>query len=89
MHRTLVESKLYTEQYRALGDVKRLDDLLSGLLWSLSTAAHPEEWPIVPGFRALRIAKTDGFDTPVLRIWFVLNEQTVDLLAIEAEPDEQ
>ena len=86
MPRTLIESPSYGKMAAALGDARRLDEVLRGVTWSLSENA--EAWPIVRGFRTIRLAKTDGYgDTPRLRIWFrILNDNEVELLGIEPDP---
>jgi hypothetical protein len=90
--RNLVESPLYTKQLSELGDVERLDEVLRGVLWGIST--NPEAFDLIPGFHRLRLAKTREFDVPRrkplprLRIWFIdFGVGTVELLAIEREPD--
>ena len=82
--REIKETPPYSTQLAALGNVKRLDDALKGVMWSLAT--KPEEWEQIPGTR-LRLAKTDAFADapPRLRIWFTIDDDTVILLRIEAE----
>ena len=85
MHRTLIESAEYTAQLTALGNPERLDDVLCGVSWALST--NPEIYDIVRGFQDIRLLKTDSFPgAPALRIWFRIDEngQHVHLEAIEA-----
>lgn len=85
---TLVEDPLFTEQLQHLGDIKVLDDALSGLMWALST--KPFVYPILPGTHKLRVAKThicqrEDIIIPALRIWFIIKEEeeTVQLLSID------
>jgi len=82
--RTLVETDQYAAELASLGNIRRLDEALRGLMWSLAT--KPEEWEQIPGMR-LRLAKTDAFANapPGLRIWFVIEDDKVHLLSIEAE----
>ena len=86
MPRNLIESAAFTRMLAELGDVKRLDDVLRGVCWSIHINA--EDWPVVRGFKRVRIAKSDGYgDTPKLRLWFrVLNNDEAELHAIEPEP---
>jgi hypothetical protein len=86
MLRTVVEDELYKKQLEALGDVKRLDQVLSGLIWALSS--KPDELSdVIPGTQRLRVAKSDGYGrTPKLRIWYVIEStEEVRLLSIEQD----
>jgi hypothetical protein len=84
-NRTLVESAIYTRQYAKIaeGNIARLDEVLAGLIWSISES--PEKWPPVPGFRTTRLAKSDGYgNSPKVRIWFrILNQEETELRYIE------
>ncbi len=86
MPRTVVENETFTRMLHELGDIRRLDDVLRGVYWSLHQRA--EEWPIVAGFERVRLAKTDEVGgIPRLRIWFrILSDYEVELLAIEQDP---
>ena len=85
--RTQVESQEYTNAFQKIGDAKELDAALAGL--TLSISINPADWPIVPGFKDIRLAKTDATkDAPVLSIWFrVLDMDTIFLLYIEASKE--
>jgi hypothetical protein len=83
--RTIIESEAYRRQFETLGDAARLDDILTGVTWALST--NPEVYEVVKGLKDIRLLKTDAFpDAPPLRIWFRIDEggQHVHLEAIEA-----
>lgn len=85
MHRTLIESQRYRESLAALGDPERLDDVLRGVMWALST--NPDVYEVVNGMKDIRLLKTDIFPgAPSLRIWFRIDEngQHVHLEEIEA-----
>lgn len=91
--RTLVESEDYKDQIEILGGARDVDEALRAVLWSL--ALTPTVWPVVKGFKRLRLAWTDPSKGPVLRralwVWFEIrdNDEAVDLLFIEAaEPEE-
>jgi hypothetical protein len=84
-NRTLVESSTYRQQFTQIAEGKpaRLDDVLTGLTWSISE--RPESWPLIPGYRTTRLAKSDGYgDTAKLRIWFrIVDENQIELRYIE------
>lgn len=86
------ESREFTEQLAKLGDAENLDEALRGLQWGIIT--DPEEFDLVPGFSALRVAKTDEFRRPTgniprLRVFFAYERNTdlVELLWIEYDVD--
>lgn len=83
--RTLIESLEFSKLLAEIGDIKRLDEVLCGLCWSLSK--NPEGWSVVTGFKTIRLAKTDGYgNTPVLSLWFrIISDNEVLLLAIEQD----
>jgi hypothetical protein len=83
MSRSILESHRYTAQLQKLGSVERLDSVLCGVLWSIWCNA--ESWPLVPGFRGIRLAKTDGYgSTARLRVWFrILDDDEAELLWVE------
>ena len=86
MPRTLVHSHLYTSQLQSLGDLRRLDEALTGVEWALAT--NPEIYPVVDGTN-VRLLKTDLLGgLPVFRIWFEISDdgQVVSLLYIEPIP---
>ncbi len=80
--RTVREEPKFLEQCQALAvSHKRLDDVLSGLYFSL--ARQPEIFPKVPG-TSLSLAKTAMYpDAPALRIFFTYSDTEVHLMAIE------
>jgi hypothetical protein len=85
LERQLIESKEFSEQAAALGNLPRLDDALVGVTWALST--NPEVFDVVKGMKDVRMLKTDPHaGLPPFRIWFRIDEngQHVHLLAIEA-----
>ena len=87
--RTLVHSDLYTAQLELLGDIKRLDDVLCAVEWSL--ARNPNIYGIVRGMRDVRLLKTDPHnEIPALRIWFSISDNgDVHLLYIERSQQEE
>jgi hypothetical protein len=94
VYRTLIESELYSNQLRALeGKIERLDEILAGVLWGIALA--PEVFPVISGYRRLRLAKSREFEVPfasplpVLQIWFAVDDVgQVELMAIEREPED-
>ena len=65
----LVESKEYTAQAERLGDVKRIDDILTGTTFFL--AKDPYIFDMVPGTHDIRLIKTDAIGIGVvIYIWF-------------------
>jgi hypothetical protein len=71
IHWELCESASYTDALSALGDVRVIDDALTGITWALSK--NPEAFPIVQGMVDIRLAKTDpqmGTPIPRIRVWF-------------------
>ena len=80
------ESKEFSDAFAAIGDPRDVDDALESLVWSLTE--NPEEWPILPGFQQLRIAKTDATENmPRLLVFFQVDEngEHVHLLFIEKD----
>ena len=72
-YRELIESEEYQDQLEKLGGARALDNPLRGVLWSL--AVNPEVWPLVPGYKRIRLAYTEPEITPRgviagLRVWF-------------------
>ncbi len=80
---TILESELFVAQRDAISpDVRRIDDLLEGIMWGLGL--NPQQFGHVVG--SLWRARTDAYPgAPSLRVWFKINdaERRVDLLAIE------
>lgn len=85
-YRECVESEDYLDQLEKLG-AAATDERLRAIIWSLTVRA--EVWPIVPGFKRLRIAKTNAVIRPTgvkpgLRVWFEIRDANhVDLLYLE------
>jgi hypothetical protein len=96
LYRTLVDGPEYLEQLATLGKrfggIRQVDDALESLMWALPR--RPEDWPVIPGTRALRVAKTARYSwaggmIPRLRVYFTIpNDHQVLLLWIEADPEE-
>lgn len=89
--RTLVENETYTQSVNRLGGARRLDNLLE--LLTCSIAEKAEVFPKVPGFKGLRIAKTDKVSWKPsikrLKLFFrILDENRVELLWISEFGDE-
>jgi hypothetical protein len=89
--RTLVENAAYKQLIKQLGGAKKLNSVLDVL--TISIAEKPEAFPIVPGFKTIRIAKTDKIPWKPkikrLKIGFrILNDSDVELLWISEFEDE-
>ena len=94
--RTLVESDEYSAQLTDLskrfGGVRRIDEALDSIMWGLPR--RPEDWPVIRGTRALRVAKTDRYawiegTVPRLRVYFTIpNNYQVHLLSIEVDSED-
>lgn len=87
--RSLRETPLFQEQLRLIQpDAQRLDAQLRGLTWGL--ANDPDYWPSI-GNSKLHRALTDPWPgAPRLRIWYMFDDEYVELLAIEVlEEDEE
>ena len=88
---TLREDELFTAQLEALDSIKYLDEALEAIMWALSN--NPEIYPIVPGTKRLRVAKTKSYERgivtiPPLKIWFsVETDEIVLLRSIEQVKD--
>jgi hypothetical protein len=85
--RTLIESEEYARAFAKLGDAKRLDEAVNALTWGISI--YPAQFPLVNGFKTIRVAKTDAVgDAPCLIIWFsILNPDEILLRFIEISKD--
>ena len=86
--RTVVEDQTFWEQARLLQpDAKRLDDIIDGVKWLISS--HAEECEVVEG--KLRVAFTDTFpDAPAMRIFFsITDSSTCTLHWIEHLPSNE
>jgi hypothetical protein len=81
--RTLVPSSLYRSLSSQIADRRELDDALAALYWALRNKA--DDYPIMPGYRTLRMAKTDAVrDIPALYVIFsIRNDNEVELRYIE------
>jgi hypothetical protein len=77
--RSLIEEELFTAQRNMINpNVKRMDAIMEGLTWALST--NPSQFFQVFSNRRLWIAKTDAYpDAPALRIWYRFDDTTVYL----------
>ena len=89
--RTIIESEPFKTARRLLPfDVKRLDEILIGVLWELSR--RPQDFPWVPQTnKLLRYIVVEPFqpDTPTLCIWYTFDKHTVTLEHIDHdEPDD-
>ncbi|MHB1795288.1 MAG: hypothetical protein ACYCPO_09995 [Acidobacteriaceae bacterium] len=84
--REIIEEKSFdAEKHRVAKSAKRLDEILSGIIWALSR--KPESFSKVPDLN-LYVAKTeDAPDAPAVNIWFTFDDQTVRLLYIELATD--
>ena len=80
-HYSIVESSLFIAQRDIINpDVRRMDQILDGVMWGLGQ--NPEQLFHISG--RLWLAKTELFpDAPGLRVWFKLDGDQVELLAIE------
>jgi hypothetical protein len=87
--RTLIETDLFMAQMADLGYGRYVDEALEAITWAVSIA--PEEYPIIPGTKDLRVAKSrwyerEGIIVPPLKVWFrILDDDRVELLAISQE----
>jgi len=69
----IVEEQSWAEAAEKFGGLVNVDAALDPIIEAL--ALNPAGFPLVPGFRDLRLAKTDriehdGVDVPALRVWF-------------------
>jgi hypothetical protein len=91
-HYQLIESPNFTDGLKSLGDVRRVDEILCELMTVVSL--EPTKFPIVLGWKSLRLAKTTRVEDPrggipALRLHFrILSGHRVELLYIEAEDDD-
>lgn len=90
--RTLVESPEFTDQLSKIEKIERVDEALRGLMTLI--AVRPDAFPIVPGTEKLRLAKSDRYEgiggvVPRLRLWFVADENQVNLLYIEVDTEDR
>ena len=91
--RNLRESASFAEAVEILGGAEIIDEAMESLV--LAIAARPEIFDIIPGFKSLRMAKTDPIthsdhDIPPCRLTFrIVDDENVELLWIEQIPDEE
>lgn len=85
----IVEEKSFADALNQLGDIKRLDDVLTAVDWAL--ARKPYVYSLIKGTEDVRLYKTRGFeDIPAFRIWFKIGEDNrVYLLMIEPLLEEE
>lgn len=81
--RLLIESIQYEQQFNSIGNPAEIDEALLSLTWAI--ASNPYDFPIVPGFKYIRLAKTDPKtwqtrELPTLRIWFKIEDKDSVLL---------
>lgn len=84
--RRLVPVGAYNTSYSVVRskceDAKALDDALAAISWALCNNA--EDYPLVRGYKSLRVAKTDPIRRlPPLRVVFTINGDAVNLKWIE------
>lgn len=87
--RQVLESLTFTKQLSALGDIKRLDQVLAAV--QLALTENAEIYPVVRGMRTTRLVKTLAVgDIPAFNIWFTIDsdDESVLLYAIEPSPEE-
>lgn len=86
------ETASYTDAIEKIGDVKAIDGALESVMWGLYT--KPDEFPLVPGFMTVRLAKTssvlrsDGTVVPGLQVRFRIlpdKDETVELLHVDSD----
>lgn len=83
--RTIREENQFSEEKKRLGKTaKRLDEILSGVLWAVSR--RPESFLNIPDSK-LYLAKTDNFPRHSgFYIWFTFDDEAVYLRSIEEAP---
>lgn len=86
--RTLVFSELFESEAQKITERKSVGGALSAIFWALRNNA--EDYPVMPGFQKLRMAKTDVIrDVPELHVIFKILDDKVRLEYIETgETDE-
>lgn len=92
MRYSIIEEQSYTRQAANIGDVKRVDEALEGIMDVLCN--NPEIFPLVPSTQDIRLAKTNRFVwangvIPKLRVWFTVRGTEVHLLTVKAYADEE
>ncbi len=91
MKYSIRETDRYTSRCAALGDVRRIDEAVDGVVWKLGN--NPEVFDLVAQSPPTYIAKIDpyswqGGSIPRLAIWFQIDGSVVWLLTIKRYPDE-
>jgi hypothetical protein len=72
--RTIVTCSLYDRLASEIANTDELKDSVSALMWGLQNNA--EDFPIIPGYKTLRMAKTDAVrGIPALRLVFKIGEE--------------
>ena len=67
--RQIRHSETYDTRLAALGDIRRLDDALTGVEWALSRS--PEDFGVIEGLKDVRTLKTEPLGgLPCFRVWF-------------------
>ena len=86
--RQVLETHWFTEQLGTLGDIRRLDEALAPV--QLILTENAEVFPLVRGYRRIRLAKTRAVgDVPALNVWFMIEDpDSVLLLYVEPVPSE-
>ncbi|MEO7994175.1 MAG: hypothetical protein ABI743_07225 [bacterium] len=86
-YRSLRESEEFSASATRVPDYDYLEESFDGLTFAIAQA--PEAFPVVPGFKTLRVARTycvevRGTWVPALRIFFrIADEAMVDLLELD------
>lgn len=83
MYRTIIESKNFEiSRNRINNDVRRMDDVLEGIIWVVSRNPRKGQETDADGIFAI---KTDGtrFGEPSLVVYYCFNDQSVILLDIQ------
>lgn len=81
-NRNIEESPEYLEELEKYGEIKYLDEALSGVMWALSI--KPEYFPEIPNTN-IRFVRTieferEGYSVVPLKIWFTIIDETKVLL---------
>lgn len=95
MGHPICEATSYVESVRHIDNFARVDEAMTSITWGLHL--RPEEFPVIPGYRRLRLARTsavlcdDGTVMPELSVTFRILEDppaTVELLYVEVSDEE-
>lgn len=83
--RQVFETKAFTKQLEAIGEIKRLDEALAAI--QLILTHNAEVFPVLKGYTKTRLAKTEAVDeVPALNIWFQIEDETDSVLLLYVEP---